>query len=232
MRATVVTTERLTPSLVRVVLGGDGLPTSDGRVRRHLRQPGVPNAGGGDRPAPLHRARLGGDDPELTIDFVVHGDEGVAGPWAARRPGDTWSSRVPPAATAPTPMPTGTCSSATSPRCRRSRPRSRRSRRHPAVVRLLCDGPDHRLELTCPGGSTSSGCSAPAADRRRAAARRAPRPDVPAGTVYASCTRGRRDPRHPPAPARRAWPPPPGHVLLAQLAPHMNDEAWRNQARL
>ena len=89
---------------------------------------------------------------ELTLDFVVHGDEGVAGPWAADvQPGGVlvfegpgsgyrpdpeadWhllvgdESALPAIAASLEVVPEGTL----------------------AVVRLLCDGPDHELELTTP----------------------------------------------------------------------------------
>ncbi|MFW2512430.1 siderophore-interacting protein [Demequina sp. SO4-13] len=83
--ARVVRTERLSPSMVRVVVGGPDLA---------------------DMP-PLeltdHYVKLRFDDVkrtytirwfdrealEMAIDFVIHGDEGIAGPWAARaQPGD------------------------------------------------------------------------------------------------------------------------------------------------
>lgn len=113
--ATVLRTERLSASLVRIVVGGPGLdgfeasPFADSYVKTVFVHPDVPR--------PLPRADDGRVDVDavrdsvpaehaprmrsytvrefdpvaraLTLDFVVHGDAGVAGPWAASaRPGD------------------------------------------------------------------------------------------------------------------------------------------------
>ncbi|EXG79744.1 siderophore-interacting protein [Cryptosporangium arvum] len=107
--ATVLRTEQLTPHMVRVVLGGEGLAEfpagefSDHYVKLMFPQDGV------DYPEPFDmdvvretlpretwpRVRTytvrswDAETGELAIDFVVHGDEGVAGPWAAAaKPGD------------------------------------------------------------------------------------------------------------------------------------------------
>jgi NADPH-dependent ferric siderophore reductase len=90
---------------------------------------------------------------QFTLDFVVHGESGVGGPWAAAaRPGDVlvfegpsggyrpdasadWhlmlgdESALPAIAASLEAVPDGTT----------------------AVVRLVCDGPAHEIELTCPG---------------------------------------------------------------------------------
>ncbi|MFE7665939.1 siderophore-interacting protein [Streptomyces celluloflavus] len=102
-RAEVVRTERLTPHMVRVVLGGAGLAKfvageySDHYVKLVFPLPGVAY------PEPFDMAQIRADFPrdqwprtrtytvrswdpetgELAVDFVVHGDEGLAGPWAA-----------------------------------------------------------------------------------------------------------------------------------------------------
>ncbi|MFI1432742.1 siderophore-interacting protein [Streptomyces lydicus] len=108
-RARVERTEHLTPHMVRVVLGGEGLAEftageySDHYVKLVFPLPGV------RYPEPFDIAQIRAEFPrdqwprtrtytvrawderarELTVDFVVHGDEGLAGPWAAAaRPGD------------------------------------------------------------------------------------------------------------------------------------------------
>src|SRR4029078_2493984 len=100
--AEVVETIALSPSLVRIIFAGPGLagftagPFNDHYVQLLFPQgasetPFDPGAIGGERPKaewPVVRTyTVRHWDPirgELTIDFVVHGDEGVAGPWGAR----------------------------------------------------------------------------------------------------------------------------------------------------
>ncbi|GAA1120045.1 siderophore-interacting protein [Nocardiopsis composta] len=105
----VVAVERVTPHMVRVVLGGDGLDgfemgeCTDHYVKLLFTPPGTTypepfdlEAIRRDRPRaewPVTRTyTVRAWDPEsreLTIDFVHHGDTGLAGPWAsAARPGD------------------------------------------------------------------------------------------------------------------------------------------------
>ncbi|WP_242892314.1 siderophore-interacting protein [Actinomadura litoris] len=108
-RGTVLRTERITPHMIRVVLGGEALAGfgagefSDHYVKLLFPQPGV------TYPDPLDMERVREEMPreqwpvtrtytvrswdpdavELTIDFVHHGDKGLAGPWAARvQPGE------------------------------------------------------------------------------------------------------------------------------------------------
>jgi NADPH-dependent ferric siderophore reductase len=108
--AQVVRTERLTPHMQRVVLGGAGLAgfaagdCTDHYVKLLFGPDGV------TYPEPFDLERIRAEFPreqwpvtrtytvrdwdaehrELTLDFVLHGDEGLAGPWAARvQPGET-----------------------------------------------------------------------------------------------------------------------------------------------
>jgi NADPH-dependent ferric siderophore reductase len=105
----VLRTERLTPHMIRIVAGGDGIADftpnafTDAYVKVLFKVPGV------EYPEPFDvqeiRATLPREqwprmrsytvrafDPqagELVLDFVHHGDEGIAGPWAASaKPGD------------------------------------------------------------------------------------------------------------------------------------------------
>ncbi|MFK0019369.1 siderophore-interacting protein [Streptomyces sp. NPDC090798] len=107
--AHVVRTERLTPHMQRVVLGGEGLAeftagtSTDHYVKLLFAPEGV------TYPEPFDMERIREELPreqwpvtrtytvrawdpqlrELTLDFVVHGDEGLAGPWAAHvQPGE------------------------------------------------------------------------------------------------------------------------------------------------
>ncbi|QKW53166.1 siderophore-interacting protein [Streptomyces buecherae] len=101
-RGQVIRTERLTPHMVRVVLGGAGLANfSAGEWSDHYVKLLFPIEGV-TYPKPFDIQQIRADMPrhqwpvtrtytvrtwdpvsrELAVDFVVHGDEGVAGPWA------------------------------------------------------------------------------------------------------------------------------------------------------
>ena len=135
MRTTVRSAEALTADMRRIVVTsdefGDFDPTafSDSYVKVHLPPPGAgygPDFDGDEIRATRPRAEwprtrsitVRAWDPaklELTLDFVVHHDDGVAGPWAARaQPGDVLHLSGPAARTPPTRLPTGICWSATS----------------------------------------------------------------------------------------------------------------------
>lgn len=102
--AQVVRAERLTPHMVRIVLGGESLAGfGTGEHTDHYIKILFP-AEGVSYPEPFDMERIRAEFPreqwpstraytvrnwdaaagELTVDFVVHGDEGLAGPWAAR----------------------------------------------------------------------------------------------------------------------------------------------------
>ena len=117
-------TLRLTPHMIRVVFGGADVaafpdtPFTDRYVKLQFPRPGV------RYPEPFDMESIRAELPrdqwpitrtytvrsldhaagELTIDFVHHGDEGVAGPWAAAaRPGDLLRLMGPGGAYAPDP---------------------------------------------------------------------------------------------------------------------------------
>jgi NADPH-dependent ferric siderophore reductase len=168
---TVETVEWLTPALVRVVLGGPGLAgfevpeDTDTYVNVAIPPAGAPYDAvfapadvreQHDRqhwPARRRYSVRGWDGARLTLDFVVHGDTGVGGPWAASAaPGDVLVLEGPGGGYRPDPeadwhllvgdesaLPAIAASLEAVPAGRR------------AVVRLVCDGPDHELELACPG---------------------------------------------------------------------------------
>ncbi|WP_249666141.1 siderophore-interacting protein [Nocardioides faecalis] len=111
---TVLARHRVSPSMVRLDLGGDlsafaGSAFTDRYVKLVFPEAGQDAASAlaaGARPTLRTYTAL---DPDvaagtLSIDFVVHGDEGVAGTWAAKaQPGDTITVRGPGGAYAPDP---------------------------------------------------------------------------------------------------------------------------------
>ncbi|MEU3980019.1 siderophore-interacting protein [Streptomyces sp. NPDC026672] len=107
--AQVVRVERLTPHMHRVVLGGDGLAgfSADSCTDHYVKL--LFGAEGVTYPEPYDLQHIrdvypreqwpitrtytvrdwDSEQRELTLDFVVHGDEGLAAPWALRaRPGE------------------------------------------------------------------------------------------------------------------------------------------------
>ncbi|MGK5678359.1 siderophore-interacting protein [Actinoplanes sp. URMC 104] len=122
--AVVTRVEQLTPHMIRVVLGGEALGRieagafTDHYVKALFPQPGV------DYPEPFDMGAIREtlpreqwpavrtytvrkwlpEIPEMWVDFVVHGDEGIAGPWAAAaKPGDVFRFMGPGGAYAPSP---------------------------------------------------------------------------------------------------------------------------------
>jgi NADPH-dependent ferric siderophore reductase len=172
MHGRVATTEVLTPGLVRVVLEGGDLAglvmpdATDAYINAAFRPTGAPydevfdpqavrQAYPDAEPPARRRYTVRAWDPKshrLTIDFVVHGDSGVAGPWAANaRPGDVLVFTGPSGGYRPDPsaawhlllgdesaLPAiATSLEALSPGVR-------------AVVRVVCDGPAHEIDLPSP----------------------------------------------------------------------------------
>jgi NADPH-dependent ferric siderophore reductase len=172
MHGRVVSIEWPAPSLVRVGLNGDGLagyapvPYTDSYVNVAIPPPGAgyaaPFALEELRSLPREQRpyrrritvrRWEPAEPRLTLEFVAHGDAGAAGPWAAgAREGDALVFTGPAGAYRPDPaadwhlmvgdesaLPAIAASLEAVP------PGA------PVVVRLVCDGPAHELELTTPG---------------------------------------------------------------------------------
>ena len=172
MHARVATTERLTPAMVRVWLEGGDLErlempdATDAYINAAFRPQGAtydevfdPQSVRDTHPKEQQPARrrytVRDWDPEahvLTVDFVVHGDEGVAGPWAASAgPGDVLVFTGPSGGYRPDPgadwhlfvgdesaLPAIAASlEALAPTAT-------------AVVRLVCDGPDDEIALSGP----------------------------------------------------------------------------------
>ena len=176
MHARVRSTTWLTPSMVRIVLADGDLGSfempddTDAYVNVAIPPTGAPyvDASGvfdprqvrADHDADVQPARRrytvrswDAAAHELTLDVVVHGTEGVAGPWAAQvqvgdplvfegpgggyrpDPEADWhlmvgdESALPAIAASLEAVPAGAL----------------------VVVRLVCDGPDHEVELTTPG---------------------------------------------------------------------------------
>jgi NADPH-dependent ferric siderophore reductase len=172
MHGRVFSTEVLTPSLVRVVLADGDLAdldmpdATDAYINVAFRPEGATYGEVFD-PRSVHESHPRSEQParrrytvrawdptsrRLTLDFVVHGDTGVAGPWAAgARPGDVLVFTGPSGSYRPDPaadwhlmvgdesaLPAIAASLEVLPAGAR------------AVVRLVCDGPEHELQLVSP----------------------------------------------------------------------------------
>ncbi len=173
MHGVVLDSRRLTPSLVRVVLRGgdlrrfqmvDGVDAyvnlafaPSGAPYDAVFDPGEVRAGFDQRWWPARRRytvrHWDAGTSQLTIDFVVHGDVGVAGAWADQAaPGDVLVLEGPSGGYRPDPsadwhLMVGDESAlpAIAAALEAVAPDGL------AVVRVLCDGPDHEIDLECPG---------------------------------------------------------------------------------
>lgn len=97
---TVVTVQWLTPAMVRIVVGGGDL---DGFAAGEFTDHYV-KCRFGDKTRSYTVRAWDADRQELTLDFVVHGASGIAGPWAAgAQPGDTLELTGPGGGYAPSP---------------------------------------------------------------------------------------------------------------------------------
>ena len=169
----VVDVERLSPGMIRIVLGGAGLAEFDaGEFTDHYVKLQIPPPGA-TYSAPFDveeiRARLPSDqwprtrsftvadwDAErqrMSIDFVIHGDRGIAGPWAAgAQPGDKLQLQGPGGAYAPDPqadwhLMVGDASVLPA----ISASLTRIPAGIPVYVLVELDGPEERRELRTPG---------------------------------------------------------------------------------
>jgi NADPH-dependent ferric siderophore reductase len=149
LSTTVIETSWLTPSMVRVIVGG----------------PDLEGLGVGEFTDHYVKCRFGDKvrsytvrawDPErvqLTLDFVVHGDRGVAGPWAAHAvPGDALEIMGPGGGYAPSPeadwhLMIG--DDAALPAIAVSL--SRVPQGTPVLAVVEVSGPEHHQPLDCPG---------------------------------------------------------------------------------
>ena len=173
MHASVIAAEWLTPSLVRLILTGGDLErfemtdATDAYVNVAIPPADAPYGEVFD-PAEVKRDHPSEVQPSrrrytvrqwdpvqqlLTIDFVVHGTDGAAGPWAAAaRPGTVLVLEGPSGGYRPDPtadwhllvgdesaLPAIAASLEAIPADGL------------AVVRLVCDGPEHEIPLTCKG---------------------------------------------------------------------------------
>ena len=148
-RTTVVETSVLTPSLVRIVVEGDDLAgLGVGEFTDHYVKCVF-----GEKTRSYTVRAFDPDRRRLTLDFVVHGDSGLAGPWArGAKPGDELLLRGPgggysPSSDADWHLMVG--DEAVIPAIAVSLQRVPAG--VPVFVVLEVDGPDHELALTTPG---------------------------------------------------------------------------------
>ncbi|MFT3853150.1 MAG: siderophore-interacting protein [Ilumatobacteraceae bacterium] len=159
MHGEVVEVVRLTPSMVRVVLGGHGLdgyqPTdfTDQYVNALFAPPGAPEGRTVGRRYTIRR--WDPDRRQVWIDFVLHGDVGHAGRWANHaQPGDVLAFVGPSGAYRPSTacdwhLMVGDESAlpAIAASLEAVRPEV------PVIVVAVVDGPEHELVLDTPGAA-------------------------------------------------------------------------------
>lgn len=169
----VIQVERLTPRLVRVVLGGAGLDefTPTQWTDQYVNVQFVPEGAPYGVPFDVEAARASAkehrpvgrrytirwwdpDTRQVAIDFVVHGDVGVAGRWANHaRPGDRLQFLANPSgAYAPDPTADGHLmvgDESALPAIAASLERV--SAGTPALAVLVVDDASHEIDLVCPG---------------------------------------------------------------------------------
>lgn len=90
--AILLSKHRVTPNMLRLVFGGDELAGfTAGEYTDHYVKLRLPEPGSDELRTRTYSVRDWNERAgELTIDFVVHGDTGIAGPWAeSAQPGDT-----------------------------------------------------------------------------------------------------------------------------------------------
>jgi NADPH-dependent ferric siderophore reductase len=146
---TVSETSWLTPSMVRLVLEGPDLQSfSAGEFTDHYVKCRF-----GDKTRSYTVREWDPNGHRLTLDFVVHGDRGIAGPWAAgAKPGDTLEFTGPGGAYAPSPQADWHLMVGDD----AALPAIAASLRHvkadvPVFVVLEVDGPEHEQPLRSPG---------------------------------------------------------------------------------
>ena len=256
MHGRVIATQQLTPSLVRVELGEGDLASftmpeaTDAYVNVALPPAGAPYDAVFDprevkaeHPEDTWPARrrytVRSWDPSarrLVVDFVVHGDVGVAGPWAtAVQPGGVLVFEGPERR-----LPSRSRGRLAPARRRRVRAaRHRRLARGPASGRsrgrAAASATARTTSCPCParGPSTCSGCTGPAA---RATPTSWPTPCGPSTSVMAGCMRSCT--ARPTRSAPSAGTCSPSVVWGAPTCPArrtgaatMTDEAWRQVKR-
>lgn len=188
----VVRTERITPHMHRVVLGGEGLAdfAADEWTDHYVKFLFPPAGVSYPEPFDIQRVRaevpreqwpvtrtysVRSWDPvtrEAVFDFVIHGDAGIAGPWAAAaRPGDTVRILGPGGAYAPRRTPTGICWPVTRAPCPRSPPRWRPFRRVPSSMPSWRSPAPRRSRRSRPT-PRSSGCTGASARSVRPCSKR------------------------------------------------------------